>query len=133
MTLCVVMAAASSVLFGVLTSAIRLRNFRKFLCLLILIAYMHTRFIFVRSSMQENIQNVLQRNSFRARVLCTGAVIILANIAFYFHEQRGIIVFFVTKSELHFESPKANLALTVCAWFCTRRVWIHSPIFQAQK
>ena len=39
--------------------------------------------------MQESIQNVLQRNSFRARILCTGVVIIIANTAFYFYEQRG--------------------------------------------
>ena len=39
--------------------------------------------------MQEKIQNVLQRNSFRAQILCTGLVVIIANYAFYFYEQIG--------------------------------------------
>ena len=47
------------------------------------------RFIFVRSSMQNNIQTVLNRTAFRASFLFIGAIIIIANIAFYFYEQRG--------------------------------------------
>ena len=39
--------------------------------------------------MQEKIQNVLQRNSFRAQMICIGVVIIIANTAFMFHEQMG--------------------------------------------
>ena len=39
--------------------------------------------------MQEKIQNVLQRNSFMAQILCTGAVIIIANTVFMFYEQLG--------------------------------------------
>ena len=47
------------------------------------------RFIFVRSSMQVNIQTVLKRTSFSASFLCFGTVLIFANLAFYFHEQSG--------------------------------------------
>ena len=39
--------------------------------------------------MQEKIQNVLKRNSFRAQILCIGIVAIIANYGFYFYEQKG--------------------------------------------
>ena len=39
--------------------------------------------------MQEKIQNVLKRNSFRAQILCIGIVALIANYGFYFYEQRG--------------------------------------------
>ena len=85
------------------------------------------RFIFVRSSMQEKIQNVLQRTSFRVHCTVTGLVLVILNYAFYFYEQIG-----KEKSTLggiqHFIIfQKANLELIVPAWFCTRRVWILSP------
>ena len=47
------------------------------------------RFIFVRSSMQEKIQNVLQRNSFRAQCTVTGLVLVFLNYTFCYYEQIG--------------------------------------------
>ena len=87
MTMFIMMNAISSVIFGVLTSTIRLRY-----CIQIIGLTAHlsnSRFIFVRSSMQEKIQNVLNRNSFRAQTLCTGVVVIILNYVFYFYEQMG--------------------------------------------
>ena len=90
MTMFIMMNAIGSVIYGVLTSTIRFKYSIIGLDLSILTEYLiDSRFIFVRSSMQEKIQNVLKRNSFRAQVLCIGIVVIIANYAFYFYEQLG--------------------------------------------
>ena len=39
--------------------------------------------------MQEKIQNVLKRNSFRAQCIATGLVFVILNYAYYFYEQIG--------------------------------------------
>ena len=81
--------------------------------------------------MQEKIQNVLVRNSFMGQVLCTGAVIIIANTVFMFHEQMGKKYYIGTFNI--FEPLKENLVLTASAWFCTRLVGIPSLIFPDRR
>ena len=39
--------------------------------------------------MQEKIQNVLKRKSFRAQCIVTGLVLVILNYAYYFYEQIG--------------------------------------------
>ena len=85
MTMFVILNAVSSLIFGVLTSAIRLGCIPRVFTAS-LIPY---RFIFVRSSMQEKIQNVLKRKSFRAQMIFIGSAATLAFYAFYFYEQIG--------------------------------------------
>ena len=54
--------------------------------------------------MQTNIQTVLLRTSFRVSFLLIGAIIIIANVAIYIHEQRG---------ELKAEFIKASHCITI--------------------
>ena len=58
--------------------------------------------------MQNNIQTVLLRTAFRASFLFIGAIIIFANVVFYFYEQRGELKvyqkFNLTKGSLHFKN-----------------------------
>ena len=83
--------------------------------------------------MQEKIQNVLQRNSFRDKMICIGVVIIIANTAFMFQEQMGKKSCIRLGRSIFCKPLKENLVLTDSVWFCTKPARIPSPIFPHRK
>ena len=79
--------------------------------------------------MQTNIQTVLLRTSFRVSFLLLGAIIIIANVAIYIHEQRGELkAEFIRASHYIIKLLKENLALTGFSWCFTSLVLTHSQI-----
>ena len=79
--------------------------------------------------MQTNIQTVLLRTSFRASFLLIGAILIIAHLAFYIHEQRGELkAEFIKASHYIIKLLKENLALTDFSWCFTGLVLTHSQI-----
>ena len=68
MTGLILLTAADSLLYCAFTSVIRL------VIIIIIIIILIVRFIYVRSSLQENIQRVLKRNSFTFSFLVIGVL-----------------------------------------------------------
>ena len=70
MTGLILLTAADSLLYCAFTSVIRL----VIIIIIIIIIILIVRFIYVRSSLQENIQRVLKRNSFTFSFLVIGVL-----------------------------------------------------------
>ena len=95
-------------------------------CSLLLDTNINIRFIYVRSSLQENIQRVLKRNSFTFSFLALGLFISIFNVAGKLHLKRFCRTNDNQFFQCSFTSRESKQELTVWGLSSTEPAWILS-------
>ena len=95
-------------------------------CSLLLDTNINIRFIYVRSSLQENIQRVLKRNSFTFSFLALGLFISIFNVAGKLHLKRFCRTNDNQFFQCSFTSRESKQELTVWDLSSTEPAWILS-------